>query len=128
MSAKYDWVEHEQGYNPSYTKRGRLIVNYNHATKYDNKAYRVFASKDENDGRLLKCKHNPKGGEPMYWTFCGANEFTGTQPNIKRDKFGNTPDHCFIQNGDIKNMAIPDKLDRQYYINLAKKRLEDFGL
>jgi DNA polymerase len=105
LSSKYKWVEHEQGYNPNYTPRGKRIDNYDSSIKYDNKAYRVFASKNENDGRLLKCDgvRNPA-------------------------KFGNTPDHCFIENGDIRGMKIPDKLDRQYYINLANKRLEDFGL
>ena len=104
LSSKYKWVEHQQGYNPSYTKRGRLIENYDKTIKYDNKAYRVFASKDDNDGKLLKCDgvRNPA-------------------------KFGNTPDHCFIENGDVRNMDIPNKLNRQYYIDLAKKRLEDFG-
>lgn len=108
LSSKYDWVEHEQGYYPTYTKRGKLIENYESSIKYDNKAYRVFASLDTNDGRLLKCKFTENGD--------------------KKDKFGNTPDHCFIENGDIRNMKIPKKLDRQYYINLAKKRLEDFGV
>lgn len=104
LSSKYKWVEHEQGYNPSYTSRGRVIDNYNRTIKYDNKAYRVFASIDDNDGRLLKCDgvRNPA-------------------------KFGNTPEHCFVFNGDIREMEIPKKLDRQYYIDLAKKRLEDFG-
>lgn len=105
LSAKYNWVEHEQGYNPSYTKRGRLIVNYNYTTKHDNKAYRVFASKDENDGRLLKCD--------------------GVR---KPAKFGNTPDHCFVYNGSVIGVPIPDKLDKQYYINKAKERLRDFGI
>lgn len=105
LSNKYKWVEHEQGYNPMYTPRGRRIDRYNSTVKYDNKAYRVFASLDSNDGRLLKCDgvRNPA-------------------------KFGNTPDHCFIENGDIRGMKIPKKLDRQYYIDLAKKRLEDFGI
>ena len=30
--------------------------------------------------------------------------------------------------GDITGMKIPSKLDKQYYIDLAKKRLEDFGV
>lgn len=104
LSNKYKWVEHELCYIPRYTKRGKLIPTYYNHQKYDNKAYRVFASNDENDGRLLKCDgvRNPA-------------------------KFGNTPDHCFIFNGDIKDVDIPSKLDRQYYIDLAKKRLEDFG-
>lgn len=123
LSSKYDWVEHEQGYYPTYTKRGKLIENYEYTVKYDNKAYRVFASLDTNDGRLLKCKM-VKETIPHEW---GGAYATG---NIvpKKDKFGNTPDHCFIENGDIRNMTIPKKLDRQYYIDLAKKRLEDFGL
>ena len=90
LSNKYKWVEHEHGQG---------------FTQYDNKAYRVFASLDASDGRLLKCDgvRNPA-------------------------KFGNTPDRCFIFNDDLNGVPIPEKLDRQYYINLAKKRLEDFGL
>lgn len=90
LSNKYKWVEHEHGQR---------------TVKYDNKAYRVFASRDNRDGRLLKCDgvRNPA-------------------------KFGNTPDHCFIFNGDLNGVSIPAKLDKQYYVNLAKKRLEDFGI
>ena len=93
LSNKYQWVEHEGN---------------GHNEKFDNKAYRVFASLDTNDGRLLKCKVTEKGD--------------------KKDKFSNTPNRCFIENGDITGMKIPSKLDKQYYIDLAKKRLEDFGV
>ena len=91
LSNKYKWVEHEQGRTGT--------------TKYDNKAYRVFASRDNSDGRLLKCDgvRNPA-------------------------KFGNTPDHCFIYNDDLTGVSIPAKLDKEYYVALAKKRLEDFGV
>ena len=90
LSKKYKWVEHENGHG---------------TTKFVNKAYRIFASTDNNDGRLMKCDgvRNPA-------------------------KFGNTPDRCFICNDDIRNMPIPSKLDRQYYIDLAYKRLRDFGV
>lgn len=93
LSSKYQWVEHEQS--------GGNV-------KFDNKAYRVFASTDTRDGRLLKCKVTEKGD--------------------KKDKFGNTPNHCFIENGDVNGIEIPKKLDRQYYIDLAYKRLGDFGV
>ena len=73
--------------------------------RYDYKCYRVFASQDAKDGRICKCR---KENNPA--------------------KFGNTPDQCFIENGDIKDMPIPVKLDRQWYIDLAKKRLKDFGV
>ena len=90
LSNKYRWVEHENG-------QGNI--------KFANKAYRIFASLDNTDGRLLKCDgvRNPA-------------------------KFGNTPDRCFICNDDIRNMPIPSKLDRRYYVDLAKKRLNDFGV
>lgn len=91
LSNKYEWVEHEH---------------FTGNTKYSNKAYRVFASKDENDGRLLKCKITEKGD--------------------KKDKFGNTPDKCFVCNEDIKEKIIPSKLDKQWYIDLANKRISDF--
>lgn len=105
LSNKYKWVEHEHGYHVSYTPRGKRIVRYERTTKYDNKAYRVFASTDMNDGRLLKCDgvRNPA-------------------------KFGNTPDHCFIYNGDLEGVEIPSKLDKEYYVTKAKERLEDFGI
>ena len=47
---------------------------------------------------------------------------------LERKKFGGTADKCFIYNGDLSSVPIPDKLDKQWYINLAKKRLEDFGV
>ena len=89
LSNKYRWVEHEQ------TRTG--------TTRYDNKAYRVFASSDYSDGRLLKCDgvRNPA-------------------------KFGTTPDHCFIDNGNIVGKQVPSNLDKRWYIELARKRVEDF--
>lgn len=73
--------------------------------KYLYKSYRVFASKEKSDGRIYKCRGDSNPA-----------------------KFGNTPDHCFILNEDITNMKCPAKLDRQYYINLAKERLKQFGV
>lgn len=72
-------------------------------TIYTNKCYRVFASKNIYDGMIYKCK-----GE-------------------KADKFANTPDRCFIENGDITNKRVPTYLDKQYYIDLTYKRLNQFG-
>lgn len=86
LSAKYEYVMHNN-------------------TRYDYKCYRVFASKDCKDGKILKCR---SGDNPA--------------------KFGNTPDSCFIYNDDVHDVPIPQKLDRQWYIDLAKKRLNDFGI
>lgn len=88
LSNKYKWVEHEQS-------TGNI--------KFENKAYRVFASNNPDDGRLLKCDgvRNPA-------------------------KFGNTPDKCFIYNGDIVGKTVPANLNKQWYIDLANKRIKDF--
>ena len=95
LSSKYQWVEHER-------TTGNI--------KYENKAYRVFASNSPIDYRLLKCKWITKDGKP----------------HRKADKFGNTPDHCFIYNDDIVGKTVPDNLDKQWYVSLANKRIKDF--
>ena len=59
----------------------------------------------------------------------------GSDPGVKKvhaktgkaQKIQNSPEHCFIYNDDVKGAPVPDKLDRMWYINLTKKRLEDFG-
>lgn len=72
--------------------------------QYRNKCYRVFASKSPRDGIIYKCR------------------------NGKCDKFANTPERAFMVNGDIREATVPDKLDKQYYIDLAETRLKRFGV
>ena len=73
------------------------------------KTFRVFASKDEHDTFIGKMKYK-KAGE------------------LTVERFANTPEHCFIDNSDINDKKVPDNLDRQYYIDLAKTRLKQFGM
>ena len=91
LSDKYDWVEHEHD--------GEL-------ERYTYKSYRVFASKDPADGRLLKRKAAKAKGE----------------------KFGNTPDKCFVFNDSVVGVKVPPHLDKAWYIDMAKKRLKQFGI
>jgi hypothetical protein len=56
------------------------------------------------------------------------DSFIGKVKNGKIEKFANTPDHCFIWNDYVNGLKVPDFLDRQYYIDMAKKRLEQFGV
>ena len=42
-------------------------------------------------------------------------------------KMQNSPEHCFIYNDSVKDVKAPKKLDKPWYVNLTKKRLEDFG-
>lgn len=42
-------------------------------------------------------------------------------------KIPNSPEHCFIWNDEVNNVPVPAELDRQWYIDFARKRLKDFG-
>lgn len=70
------------------------------------KTIRVFASKDKRDQGVTK--FSIRTGKPV--------------------KISNSPLHCFINNGDVTELPVPDKLDRKWYINFAYKRLNDFGV
>lgn len=74
--------------------------------KQQEKAFRVFASKRSTDGGIYKVKNEYKNPE----------------------KFANTPEVCFIVNESVNGMPIPDYLDKSWYIDFAKKRLQDFGI
>lgn len=78
--------------------------------KLPEKVLRVFASKDENAGGVFKVKWKMKDG---------------VEQDVA-EKIGNTPERCFINNEDIKGVKVPDELDKEYYIELAQKRLNDF--
>jgi DNA polymerase len=70
------------------------------------KCIRVFASKDEADAGVQKI-HAVKGN---------AN------------KMPNSPLHCFMFNDEVNGVKVPAKLNKQWYIDLANKRLGDFGI
>ena len=70
------------------------------------KCVRVFASKDSRDAGLQKI--HAKTGRPA--------------------KMPNSPLHCFIYNDNVNGVKVPTKLDKQWYIDLANKRLGDFGI
>lgn len=70
------------------------------------KTFRVFASKDKNDTYIGKVK--TEGGTI--------------------EKFANTPEHCMIINENINGMECVRNLDKKWYVDLANKRLKDFGI
>lgn len=86
----------------------KLTANYDYVThndhKYYNKCYRIFASRDMTDGPVKKIK---AGG--------------------RADKFANTSLNSFIDNSDITDKTVPPKLDKEWYIEEAQRRLEQYG-
>jgi DNA polymerase elongation subunit (family B) len=64
---------------------------------------RVFASRSRHDAGVFK------------------------QKTLERiEKIANTPERCFIENGNVNSLSLPPKLDISWYIDVAKKRLHDF--
>lgn len=93
-------------------------------TRYNYKCYRVFASRKWTDGPILKCKISNKveiSDDDGYGYEIDAKF-------VRKDKFANTPEHCFIDNSDITGKPVPSDLDRSWYIDLANERLRQFGI
>ena len=67
------------------------------------KVFRVFASKSSSDNAIMKMKSDGK-----------------------LEKISYTPDRVFIDNSQVVNKEIPQKLDKAWYIKLAQDRLESF--
>lgn len=70
------------------------------------KCIRVFASKNEYDAGVKKV--SIRTGKP--------------------EKIANSPQHCFIFNDGINDVKCPDILDKDWYVSLARKRLDGFGV
>lgn len=98
-------------YNCNDLKKFQQIVklgpNYTHAlhgnTILREKTLRVFASSNMTDRGVSKVKN------------------TG-----HIEKFSDTPFNCFIINDDINGMICPDNLNKEYYIDMANKRINGF--
>ena len=74
--------------------------------QFNNKCYRVFATTHRGYGSICKVKPTKGNGE----------------------KFANTPQYCYMVNGDIRGMKVFNHLDRQWYIDVTKERLNQFGV
>lgn len=74
--------------------------------KLNERVLRIFASTDENAKGVFKVKDND-----------GVDSIA---------KIPDTPEHCFLWNDLVNGVACPTYLDKQYYIDMAKKRLADF--
>ena len=85
---------------------GKYLHGWHNHKFLNDKTFRVFASTNKNDTYIGKQKTE----------------------DATIEKFANTPEHCFIDNTDIKDKKVPDKLDRSWYIELAKERLKQYGV
>lgn len=86
---------------------GKYLYALHGETILNDKTLRVFASARSRDGGVYKLKDQ-----------------IGRNP----EKFANTPDSCFIDNGDIIGKTVPDYLDKNWYVETTKERLVQFGV
>lgn len=86
----------------------KFICGWHNGQKLPEKTFRVFASVDPDDTFIGKVKIK-KGVEAV-------------------EKFANTPEHCFIWNDEVNFVDVPAKLDKKYYVDIAKARLKAFGV
>lgn len=101
LSAKYKEIWYGNGVSGKDNK----IISIN-GELLKGKVHRVFASKRQSDGSIYKLK---------------------IEKGIKSyEQFANTPTHLFIDNEDVHDKSIPEYLDKEYYINEAKKRIDMF--
>lgn len=82
----------------------KYLYAYHGDIKLDEKVLRVFASRSRSDSGVFKQK--TEGGT--------------------KEKIASTPIRCFIDNSAISDKRIPRKLDKQWYIDVAWKRIKDF--
>lgn len=64
---------------------------------------RVFASKDPKDSKVYRMNSRNR-----------------------LEKISYTPDRCFIRNDDVNGKRIPRKLDKEWYMDVARNRIHDF--
>lgn len=74
--------------------------------KLPEKTVRIFASTDKRHKGLVRV-HKETG-----------NEF----------RHPSSPDHVFLSNGELHDVKVPKNLDKDFYIEMAKNRLSDFGM
>ena len=74
--------------------------------RLNEKCIRVFASTNPHKGGVFKVSAST--GKPM--------------------KIANSPEHCFLNNDDVNEAPCPPELDKQWYVEMALKRLKDFGV
>lgn len=107
ISGKYTGILYGARYHKEPDGNGGVKVAYDVPGKpIKEKCIRIFASNRPDDGGVFKIS--------------GRTGFP--------EKISNSPEHCFIWNNEVNGVRCPEYLDKQWYINLARKRLKDFGV
>lgn len=104
LTSLYKGVVYGTGVKTKINGKDKVMVN--DGVPLREKVHRVFASTREADKGIYKVKLEK--GQTSY------------------EKVSYTPEKCFIDNDDVTEKAVPDYLDRQYYIDMANERIKQF--
>lgn len=86
--------------------RKKFLCAMHNGEKLAERTLRIYASKRPEDGKVGRVKVE---GGTVY-------------------KFADTSEHSFIWNASVNGVKCPDYLDKQWYVDLAVKRLKHFGV
>ena len=107
ISSKYTGILYGARYHKEPDDKGSVKVVYDDPGKaIKEKCIRIFASTDPRAGGVFKISR--RTGFP--------------------EKISNSPERCFIWNDAVNGVSCPPNLDKGWYVNLARKRLMDFGV
>ena len=95
----------EKRINPD-TGRLKTFHMWTDGTPIKERCVRVFASRNDDDGTFYK-KHAETGSF---------------------EKVEGCPEHCFTFNDSVNGVKCPSVLDKQWYIDTAKDRLQGYGI
>ena len=103
-----------QQFQKIYKLTSKYLYAKHNGVALKDKVFRVFASTSESDTPIFKVKEKTRKTGEKY---------------IADEKFINSPIHCFIKNDVVAGVSTDSvpKLDKQWYIKLAEKRLKDYG-
>jgi len=109
------------------------LIDFQKVTKISNKY--EYGFHELADGEVITLGENTYRGnvlhEKVIRCFASTNPNHGTiyKKHKKKetlDKTASTPERAFIDNGDITDKLVPDHLDREFYVELAKRRISEF--
>lgn len=108
---------------------GKYLHGKHNNKTLNDKVFRVFASTRDHDTPIFKVKEKciDKATGKLKKKADAFDDKLHEYVQVA-EKFANTPDKCYIDNGYILDKFCPDHLDKQWYIDLAKERLAQFGV
>lgn len=93
------------------------LIDFQFITKVSNKYSNAVYNNKELDDKVYRVFATKVGGHTLY----KCHKAKGTL-----EKTTGTPDSCIIINDDIQGKKVFQSIDKDWYIDLAKKRIDEF--